>query len=381
MVRCVAVKLLDDFLVPCLATACLGITPCASGVQRKPEPAAKQGAGLALTARCVLFIQKLGRVSLLSRRPSGGLLSESHFIIREYNGETPQRQVSQRVYAMKKRKIMIPIILVALACLIIPGFNNAMKIQRYTVESDVEGTPVRIALIADLHSCGYGENQQELIDALEGENPDLVLMVGDIFDDELSDDNTKRFLQGIREKYPCYYVTGNHEYWSGREAFSVKMDILKECGVHRLSGACETVWIHGTGINLCGVDDPEASLIASGDLERDTTRFFEQIDQVKAASQNGNYTILLSHRPEFFELYAAKGFDLALCGHAHGGQFRIPGILNGLYAPNQGFFPRYAGGEYEEEKTTMIVSRGLARESTRIPRFYNRPELVMIDLI
>lgn len=88
--------------------------------------------------------------------------------------------------------------------------------------------------------------------------------------------------------------------------------------------------VRGTAINLCGVDDPEASFTASADPARDTVSFLQQIDQVRKASENGNYTILLSHRPEFFELYAAQGFDLALCGHAHGGQFRIPGILNGF---------------------------------------------------
>ena len=69
-----------------------------------------------------------------------------------------------------------------------------------------------------------------------------------------------------------------------------------------------------------------------------------------------------------------------LCGHAHGGQWRLPGLINGIYAPNQGFLPKYAGGQYQENDTTMIVSRGLARESTRIPRIFNRPELVIIDL-
>ena len=94
-----------------------------------------------------------------------------------------------------------------------------------------------------------------------------------------------------------------------------------------------------------------------------------------------SYNIILSHRPDYFDTYTAQDYDLALCGHAHGGQWRIPGILNGLYAPNQGLFPKYAGGLYEEDGTTMIVSRGLARESTRIPRLYNRPELVIIDLV
>ena len=73
-------------------------------------------------------------------------------------------------------------------------------------------------------------------------------------------------------------------------------------------------------------------------------------------------------------------FDLVLCGHAHGGQWAIPGILNGLYAPNQGMFPKYAGGRYDFERGTLIVSRGLARESTPAPRVFNRPELVIIDL-
>ena len=77
---------------------------------------------------------------------------------------------------------------------------------------------------------------------------------------------------------------------------------------------------------------------------------------------------------------AGRGFELVLAGHAHGGQWRLPGLLNGLFAPDQGLFPTYAGGRYALGDTTLLVSRGLARESTRLPRFYNRPELVMVEL-
>ena len=69
-----------------------------------------------------------------------------------------------------------------------------------------------------------------------------------------------------------------------------------------------------------------------------------------------------------------------MAGHAHGGQWRLPGLINGLLAPNQGLFPKYAGGLYDLNGQTMVVSRGLARESTRIPRFFNRPELVVLEL-
>ena len=82
-------------------------------------------------------------------------------------------------------------------------------------------------------------------------------------------------------------MTGNHEHWSGSGAFLEKMDILKECGVHRLSGVCETVSVRGTAINLCGVDDPEASFTASADSARDTVSFLQQIDQVRKASEMG----------------------------------------------------------------------------------------------
>lgn len=79
-------------------------------------------------------------------------------------------------------------------------------------------------------------------------------------------------------------------------------------------------------------------------------------------------------------MYQKYPFDLVLSGHAHGGQWRIPYLLNGLFAPNQGFFPKYAGGYYQLGQLDFIVSRGLARESTRLPRLYNRPELVIVDV-
>ena len=78
------------------------------------------------------------------------------------------------------------------------------------------GEDVRLVLVTDLHSCKYGKEQQSLIKRIDREKPDLVLMSGDIFDDRIDDANAKAFIEGIADKYPCYYVTGNHEFWSGR---------------------------------------------------------------------------------------------------------------------------------------------------------------------
>ena len=275
-----------------------------------------------------------------------------------------------------------------LLCVI--AFDSRMIVRRYEIEAAEVSAPVRIALVTDLHTCYYGEGQTTLLGAIDDCAPDLILLGGDIFDDNMDDTNTETFLSGVSGKYPCYYVTGNHEYWSERDAFAAKMAILEKYGITILSGDCETIEINGDFLNICGVDDPDSYMIQidmaqdlQGYMEAEIEKYYtfnQQLDKVSAMTENGNYTILLSHRPELFEHYVSRGFDLVLCGHAHGGQWRIPRILNGLYAPNQGLFPQYAGGQYDSDATTMIVSRGLARESTRLPRIFNRPELVLVEI-
>ena len=93
---------------------------------------------------------------------------------------------------------------------------------------------------------------------------------------------------------------------------------------------------------------------------------------------SNGFTILLSHRPECFNVYQNKNIDLVLSGHAHGGQFRLP-FLGGVIAPNQGLFPKYDAGIYTENGTTMIVSRGIGNSIIPV-RINNRPEIVIIEL-
>ena len=282
---------------------------------------------------------------------------------------------------VKRKRIILLLLLAVLLLLILPGFYNGLAIRRYSVEAPGIARPVRIALITDLHSCAYGKGQRELLDAIDAEAPDLILLGGDIFDDDLLDDNAETFLRGIGGRYPVYYVTGNHEYWSREAGFARKMAILEECGIVRLSGETAVFEANGSRVTICGVDDPYAWADSYGFTEQAEGSFREQIAQVAARAEEDAYTILLTHRPELLDVYSQCGFDLVLAGHAHGGQWRIPGIMNGLWAPNQGLFPANAGGRYEQNGTVMIVSRGLARESTQVPRWYNRPEVVMIEVI
>lgn len=276
------------------------------------------------------------------------------------------------MFKKSKRKTITLIVLIVIIVVAIFAFDSRLKIQNYDIESDNITENIRIALITDLHSCKYGKDEIKLIEAIDSQKPDIILLGGDICDDVIPNDNTEALLKGITDKYPCYYVTGNHEYWSNDVDAILKL--FESYNVTILNGNYVTTDIKGQKINICGISDPDVS---NNDADIVVT---EQLEMIKNAGENGNYTILLTHRPEYIDLYSKYDFDLVLAGHAHGGQFRIPFILNGLYAPNQGLFPEYAGGEYLKNNTKMIVSRGLARESTRVPRIFNRPELVIIEL-
>ena len=282
---------------------------------------------------------------------------------------------------MKKTLKRIVAVLIAVAAafaiFFLCGISYKLTVKCYTVQTEKLNGNIRIAFVADLHSCSYGEKMELLTDEIDKQKPDVVLLGGDIFDNRLPNDNSELFLEEISNRYPCYYVTGNHEYWSGEENFNRQMAILKKYGVTRLSGETAEFSADGETINLCGVDDPCAGSYVSGTVKS----FEEQIKDVNRAAENGKFTLLISHRPEMMPLYSQYDFDLVLSGHNHGGQWRIPGLVNGVYAPmGQGFFPKYTGGEYDENGTKMIISRGLAKETTWVPRIYNRPELVIVDL-
>ena len=276
----------------------------------------------------------------------------------------------------------IPLLLIGL----LAALDCRLLVRRYKLKVLQLSAPVRIALVSDLHASNYGKGQHNLLEALHAQNPDLVLMTGDMFDEDGENSITEEFLAGIAGKYPCYYVTGNHEYYCEPEQYADAMEILRRHQITVLSGTWETVTVKGQQLNICGVDDPYAASSASF-LEYATgtaqtpESFQKQVEAVSCAAENGQYTVLLSHRPELFENYYPTGaFDLVLSGHAHGGQWRIPLLLNGLYAPGQGLFPKYAGGVYQQEGCTLVVSRGLARGISIVPRLFTRPELVVIEL-
>lgn len=246
-----------------------------------------------------------------------------------------------------------------------------LTVNHVTVESDKIETPIRLALVTDLHSTFYGEGQEKLLAVLEKEQPQAILLAGDIADDEVPHAGTEALLAAIGEKYPCYYVSGNHEYWSGE--FEKIEEMIASYGVTVLHGEGQWLELEGESIWIAGVDDPDGFVKKEQWEEQLGTVMAEREEQAADA-----FSILLSHRPEKTAQYESSGFDLVTAGHAHGGQIRIPWIMNGLFAPNQGWLPKYAGGVYDLGETTMVVSRGLCRNS--LPRIWNPPEVVIIEI-
>ena len=267
----------------------------------------------------------------------------------------------------QKKKWIIPL---TAAAIVLAGaaLDVRLKTVTYILQSPKITAPVRLAVVADLHGCRYGEDMRTLIGAVRNAAPDAVLIPGDFFDDEHPMKNTRIFAQAIAAEYPTFYVSGNHEIASGRA--DMMKEELRSYGVTVLEGDAvplalddETVWIAGADDPLTGEDAAAA-----------------QRKKAREAVPADAFSILLSHRPELVQDYAALGFDAVISGHAHGGQWRIPYLANGILAPHQGLFPAYAGGLYDLGTTKLIVSRGLARETTLVPRIFNRPELVILEI-
>jgi len=238
---------------------------------------------------------------------------------------------------------------------------------------------LRLAVISDLHSCRYGVGQKALVKSVQAQKPDIVLLVGDIFDDRLPDNNAKAFFAAIAKDIPCFYVFGNHEHWS--ERVPEMKNALVSADVTVLEGNVKTIRAKGVEVDICGIDDPT---YMSDDA------WLGQLAAVADKTANSpRLKMLLSHRPEYSGEYAKYNFDLIFSGHLHGGQWGIPGTGLGVCGPSSGgpamgdrpLFPKRAGGAYPiGSNMTMVVSRGLARESTPLPRFFNHPEIVVVNL-
>ena len=276
---------------------------------------------------------------------------------------------------MKRVLFVVAFVLVVLILWTLWG-NTALELNEYEVVSDripqgFEG--FRIAQVSDLHNAEFGEGNEKLIQLLSQADPDIIVLTGDLIDSRHTDiEIALDFARQAVKIAPVYYVSGNHES-RVREYEDLKIG-LAEAGVVILENQKVQIPREGGSITLVGIGDPSFQEdYLFGDSESVARQAIDDLQ-----NESDGYTILLSHRPELFDLYVDTGMDLVFSGHAHGGQFRLP-FVGGLVAPNQGFFPKYDAGQFTEENTTMIVSRGVGNSIIPV-RFNNRPEIVLVTL-
>ena len=274
-------------------------------------------------------------------------------------------------------------------------FVNNYKVKISKIPNKFDG--YKIVQLSDVHSIRNEHKLNLLLKKVEKQKPNIIVLTGDLVDsgyyidsynqklvnksDEKCDKLTLDFTEKLVKIAPTYYIYGNHEMvlLDDVENNEFKKSLI-DIGVDIINNETRTITYNGDTINLVGIQDPSTLYKDSRFEECNSSR--ERVEkELEIVSENldsNKFSILLSHRPEYLDLYSKYKFDLILAGHAHGGQIRIP-IIGGLYAPNQGWFPKYTKGVYKNENSKMIVSAGLGNSIAPI-RIFDPFEIVIINL-
>ncbi|RST58841.1 metallophosphoesterase [Siminovitchia terrae] len=274
-----------------------------------------------------------------------------------------------------KNKLFKFILVIALVWVFLYVNNHWLQVSSHDISSDRIPTAfdgLVIVQLSDLQDAEFGKNQVKLTEKVKKLNPDFIFLTGDLIDSNRYD--LERSLHLVRKLVgiaDVYYVIGNHEVAVNR--VEKITSALQALGVVVLSNEAKILERNGEKLVIAGLDDP---LMES--IEASEKTIAKYMDRTLADIPDQYYRLLLSHRPEVFDVYVNRQVDLIFTGHAHGGQVQIPGI-GGLVAPGQGWFPKYTAGVHTKGITTMVVSRGLG--NSVVPyRMFNRPEIVVVTL-
>ncbi|MDO5397303.1 MAG: metallophosphoesterase [bacterium] len=259
--------------------------------------------------------------------------------------------------------------------LAVKGLDMRLEVVHYRLSSKKlpkEFDGLRIMQLSDYHS----DTVPGLLEAVRSEEPDLIFTTGDMADDKGSYLPAVRLFRQLAEIAPVFAISGNHEVW--RNDYEEFVSDVISAGVTVLRDETVIISCGDAEITLSGIEDPFSRDGLT--MKRNVRASLDRLSIDKSM-----YNILLFHRANMFDTIRGRGFDLILAGHMHGGQFRLP-TGRGLVSPkssmgsdNTLLFPKYFGGRYEHNGTTMLVNRGLGNPMV-IPRLFNRPEVTLITL-
>lgn len=260
--------------------------------------------------------------------------------------------------------------------------NYCLIVTRYSVQSEKVSGSIRIVFISDLHGREFGKGNSRLLKKIAAQEPDFIALGGDIINSDADDEEVEAmcaFISSAAEIAPVYFGMGNHEQKYMEKHDASFPEKLSDAGAVVLDSSYLDIEINGTPVRLCGYGGyyrTPQMMTSDREAQAADHRFlddFENTDRCK---------ILINHNPINWLDWNYRNrspVDLVLSGHYHGGVVRIPIIEQGLYVPYVGKFPPYTKGMFVGEKATCILSTGMAG-SSGVPRFFNPPEIVAIDL-
>lgn len=251
-----------------------------------------------------------------------------------------------------------------------------LTVSQYSISAPKLTDSLRIVQLSDLHNREFGNENQRLLDAVQGQKPDLILVTGDcVTRSEPEMEITLHLLRGLTEIAPVYVSLGNHEC-DYAEAYAVDVAArFAQTGATVLDKSFVDVEIKGQKLRIGGVYGYclPAIYLKTGEASAEECAFLEEFQNTD------RQTILLCHMPVCWIENGSLSYwsvDTVFSGHAHGGQIRLP-FIGGLIAPDQGLFPGEVAGVYTSEngQSHLILSRGLG-SSVFVPRLFNVPEIV-----
>lgn len=244
----------------------------------------------------------------------------------------------------------------------------------------------KIVQISDLHNRSFGIDNDILLEKIDKLKPNIICITGDLIDSTNKDFSIAlKLIDELSRKYGVYYIIGNHEQKvminKYKELYKDYFKQLKSKNIISLENEKVKIQIGNDFINIYGLVVPYKyyPYLFNKNYKNKKLDFNKNdIEKQLGKINNKEYNVLLAHTPFFFEGYSNWGADLVLAGHVHGGIIRLP-IKGGLLSPNREFFPKYDLGEYNIDKSTMILTKGLGG-SRMIPRVNCKPEIVEITL-
>lgn len=223
--------------------------------------------------------------------------------------------------------------------------------------------------LSDVH-IGPVLQRRWLVDLVERANsakPDLVCITGDLVDGKPQFiGSAVEALNGLKSLYGTYFVTGNHDYYSGADEW---VATLQGWGINVLRNRRVEIGDSGGSFDLLGVDDwgaaGGAGLVAPHDYD---------LDRALLGRDPARASVLLAHQPANFDAVAEKGIDLQLSGHTHGGQtFPGTGVAQLIWGDR-------SAGLSKTKDSHLFVSRGCGFVGPPT-RLGSPPEVVKIVLL